>query len=121
MNFAVPSINIKEYVSGTIGTSVQGTWYYDDALEYLRSTAPKGTVIIPELLKLDWQLRRVEPHPDCKAQHSDRGTYWTTITCRAFPDVDDAHRHAVQSFGGSLTSVRVPVIEDIRVEDVLWQ
>lgn len=114
----------RDYASRTLGLVVRGSLYEaipeqkDYALYLIASKAPENCVVIPSTVhtKVDFVIEM--PHPDCKAEHAEPQPKWyTSITIKAFPDVDKEHVRAVQSLGERLNVVRVPVIRPFTVED----
>lgn len=116
-------IETKDYYSKTLAMRVKGALYDFDpsqkeyATELLIGGAPKNCVVIASTVKTHVEFFIVEAHPDCMADHKFEPVWYTSITARAFPDVDSDHRRVVQSFGERLTIVRVPIIKEITVND----
>jgi hypothetical protein len=115
-------MKVKDYDSHTFARTVRGTLYQHDpshvsyALFLLAEKAPDNCVIIASTVKLANYFEIVEPHPSCKATHSDvQPVWWTAISARAFPDVDTDHVRVVRLIGEKNRTVRVPIMEPLTV------
>lgn len=106
------SFDIKEYTSETYGIKMRGHIDPDMTYYSMLYSLPNSAVFIRSSHKSEHIYEFPKPHPDCTAPHDMRPKLFTVASVRVFPNVDKAHRNAVQSLGEKLRVVRVPVLKE---------